>query len=70
MNSKLLIVILMNLSFISVFKANLVDKTHNFPNGYAWGCLNISKSLPFCNSSLPLNTRINDLISRLSLDEK
>ena len=25
---------------------------------------------PFCNTSLPLNDRINDLISRLTLDEK
>lgn len=26
--------------------------------------------MPFCNTSLPLDTRINDLVSRLSIEDK
>lgn len=34
-------------------------------------CLDsVSKQLPFCNPQLPLDQRLDDLISRLSLDEK
>lgn len=29
-----------------------------------------TKSLPFCNTHLPITTRVKDLISRLTLDEK
>jgi len=39
------------------------------PNGYAWGCLNISQGLPFCNAQLPLESRLDDLVGRLSLSE-
>jgi len=40
------------------------------PNGYAWGCLNISKTLPFCDHTVPLAARVNDLVGRLSLNEQ
>lgn len=38
----------------------------NFPNGYVWGCYNISKSLPFCNPQLSVDSRINDLVGRMT----
>merc|ERR1719281_632528 len=35
------------------------------------GCLSdVAKKLPFCDASLDHETRVNDLISRLELDEK
>ena len=40
------------------------------PNGHAWGCYNISKDLPFCNSNLPINDRVKDLVGRMTIDEK
>ena len=33
-------------------------------------CLPPHDTYPFCNASLPLTTRVDDLISRLTLDEK
>ena len=33
-------------------------------------CLPPHDTYPFCNASLPLSTRVDDLISRLTLDEK
>jgi hypothetical protein len=40
------------------------------PWGYAWGCMNISKALPFCDVSLPVADRVHDLIGRMTLEEK
>lgn len=35
------------------------------------GCLNpIAKALPYCNSSLPIATRVSDIISRMTIEEK
>ena len=42
----------------------------NFPNGHTWGCYNISAGFPFCDSSLPMHSRINDFVSRLTDEEK
>lgn len=42
----------------------------NLPNGYAWGCLNISSALPFCNPSLTVEERLTDLVSRMTEEEK
>lgn len=50
--------------------AGAVVGSHALPNGYAWGCLNISKSLPFCDHALPMEVRTQDLVSRLTLREK
>lgn len=50
--------------------AGAVVGGHALPNGYAWGCLNISKSLPFCDHALPMEVRTQDLVSRLTLREK
>ncbi len=62
------------LSLILLIKAegskNIEPEAPNFPNGYAWGCYNISANLPFCNPNLSFDDRINDLISRLNLTEK
>ena len=41
-----------------------------FPSGHVWGCYNISAGFPFCDSSLPMHSRINDLVSRLTDAEK
>ena len=40
------------------------------PNGYNWGCLkgNVSSSLPFCDHTLDIKLRVDDLVSRLTLD--
>lgn len=40
------------------------------PNGYAWGCLNISKDFPFCDHTLPISVRVDDLVDRMTLREK
>eukprot|EP01060_Flectonema_neradi_P032709 TRINITY_DN5258_c0_g1_i1.p1 TRINITY_DN5258_c0_g1~~TRINITY_DN5258_c0_g1_i1.p1 ORF type:complete len:767 (+),score=168.60 TRINITY_DN5258_c0_g1_i1:40-2301(+) len=40
------------------------------PNGYAWGCLNITKDMPFCNPKLPIDERVKDLVTRMTTDEK
>lgn len=40
------------------------------PNGWVWGCYNISSSLPFCDPSLRVDERVSDLIDRLTLLEK
>jgi xylan 1,4-beta-xylosidase len=50
--------------------AGLGATAHALPNGYAWGCLNISKALPFCDPKLPVQARVSDLLSRLTLEEK
>eukprot|EP01060_Flectonema_neradi_P040913 TRINITY_DN949_c0_g1_i1.p1 TRINITY_DN949_c0_g1~~TRINITY_DN949_c0_g1_i1.p1 ORF type:complete len:777 (+),score=134.73 TRINITY_DN949_c0_g1_i1:68-2332(+) len=42
----------------------------HLPNGHAWGCYNVSKNLPFCDTTLPISSRIDDLISRMTPDEK
>lgn len=41
------------------------------PNGYAWGCLpgNISATLPFCKTELPIGTRVEDLLTRMTDEE-
>lgn len=44
--------------------------TEALPNGYVWGCLNISSSFPFCDQSLPWEVRTDDLVRRLTLREK
>ena len=43
-----------------------------YPNGHAYGCLpgNVSAKLPFCNASLTVSERLEDLVGRLTLDEK
>ena len=43
---------------------------HPYPSGYFEGCLTVSKSLPFCDASLPTPARVKDLVSRLTLEEK
>jgi hypothetical protein len=42
------------------------------PNGHAClqGTPNSSYGLPFCNSSLPISHRVEDLVARLTIDEK
>jgi beta-glucosidase-like glycosyl hydrolase len=55
------------LLLVLVLEAAEADR---LPNGHAWGCLNISKSLPFCNPALSIEARLTDFISRLSLQEK
>ena len=42
------------------------------PNGHAWGCLpgNVSAHLPFCDHTLAVEERIDDLLKRLTLEEK
>ena len=42
------------------------------PNGHAWGCLpgNVSAHLPFCDHEKTVSERLDDLIGRLSLEEK
>ena len=42
----------------------------DFPNGFVWGCTSISSHLPFCDMSLSVEERLDDLIFRLSFDEK
>jgi beta-glucosidase-like glycosyl hydrolase len=58
-----------SLLFLSLLSLYCVEVAA-YPNGYVWGCLNISASYPFCNWSLPIEKRIEDLISRLTLTEK
>lgn len=58
------------MALLSVWLSPLPTHTHAYPNGYVWGCTNISATLPFCNTSLPLTTRLSDLITRLTLTEK
>lgn len=42
------------------------------PNYWVYGCSegNVSYGLPFCNISLSIDARVDDLVSRLTLDEK
>eukprot|EP01063_Lacrimia_lanifica_P008583 TRINITY_DN15661_c0_g1_i1.p1 TRINITY_DN15661_c0_g1~~TRINITY_DN15661_c0_g1_i1.p1 ORF type:complete len:769 (+),score=228.92 TRINITY_DN15661_c0_g1_i1:60-2366(+) len=40
------------------------------PNGHVWGCYNVSKHHGFCDTSLGVDARIEDLIARLTLEEK
>lgn len=56
--------------FVVITILALVSGAHALPNGYAWGCLNISKSLPFCDTTLSTQARVEDFVSRLSLTEK
>lgn len=60
------------IEMISVLLLSVIYGASSIPNGYNWGCLpgNVSASLPFCNYNLSINERIDDLISRLTLDEK
>ncbi len=46
-----------------------VAQSESLPNGYAWGCLNISKQYPFCDATLPVEDRVEDLLNRLTMDE-
>ena len=50
----------------------LIHDVVALPNGHVWGCQhgNISSKLPFCDATQPIETRLDDLISRLTLDEK
>jgi beta-glucosidase-like glycosyl hydrolase len=43
-----------------------------YPNSYFWGCLkgNVSANFPFCDHTLPLQGRVQDLLGRLTLTEK
>ena len=45
------------------------DIPSSFPNGHVWGCYNVSKDLPFCDSTLPMYSRISDLVGRLTDEE-
>ena len=58
------------LPFLSALMASRTAAA--LPNGYAYGCLpgNVSSGLPFCDASLPLFSRVQDLVTRLSLKEK
>lgn len=43
---------------------------YNYPNGYVYGCYDVSKGLPFCDSKLSVDQRLDDLMSRMSTEEK
>eukprot|EP01059_Diplonema_ambulator_P004196 TRINITY_DN138_c0_g3_i1.p1 TRINITY_DN138_c0_g3~~TRINITY_DN138_c0_g3_i1.p1 ORF type:complete len:773 (+),score=261.21 TRINITY_DN138_c0_g3_i1:45-2321(+) len=47
----------------------LLGVAQGLPNGYVWGCYNISKSFPFCDSSLDVEHRLDDLLNRMTIDE-
>eukprot|EP00911_Craspedida_sp_UC1_P000898 UC1_evm1s685 len=48
------------------------DPGSDLPNGHVWGCLpgNVSSHRKFCNTSLPIEARLDDLVAALTLDEK
>ena len=54
---------------ITTLTALLIHDVVALPNGHVWGCQNISSKLPFCDATQPIETRLDDLISRLTLDE-
>ena len=58
-----------NLIVVLVSSLALTDATPNF---WVYGCQpgNVSATLPFCDYNLPINERVNDLISRLDITEK
>ena len=56
--------------FLVLSYHHLLFSVEALPNGYAWGCLNISSSLPFCDHTLPISQRVDDLVSRLTLNEQ
>lgn len=47
-------------------------QTGSLPNFYVWGCLpgNVSADFPFCDSSKTVEDRLDDLIGRLTTEEK
>lgn len=53
-----------------LFLHALAAMAQALPNGYVWGCLNISKTLPFCDHTLPTSVRVDDLVARMTLTEK
>ena len=55
---------------LATFCCELIAATLSIPNGHAWGCMNISKDLPFCDENLSVESRLDDLIGRLSVEEK
>lgn len=42
---------------------------NGLPNNWVWGCANISASLPFCDTTLTIDQRVDDLIGRLAQHE-
>ena len=59
-----------NMLFLYVTISALLRAAEAYPSGYAWGCMSISADLPFCDPTLSVTDRVEDLVSRLTLDGK
>eukprot|EP01059_Diplonema_ambulator_P004195 TRINITY_DN138_c0_g2_i1.p1 TRINITY_DN138_c0_g2~~TRINITY_DN138_c0_g2_i1.p1 ORF type:complete len:752 (+),score=249.86 TRINITY_DN138_c0_g2_i1:57-2312(+) len=54
---------------VSAITLLLSAASMGLPNYHVWGCYNISKNYPFCNPSLNISDRVEDVMGRMTYDE-